>query len=44
MSVECYAVQWFIDIKQFNSYVKASQDEHIKLISDHWKNESNKLK
>lgn len=31
-------------IKQFNAYVKASQDEHIKMISDHWKTESTKLK
>ena len=33
-----------LSIKQFISYVKASQDEHIKMISDHWKTESAKLK
>lgn len=30
-------------VKQFNSYVKASQDEHIKMISNHWKKENEKI-
>ena len=31
-------------IQQLSKYIKASQDEHIKMISDHWENETNKLK
>lgn len=30
-------------IQQLTVYIKASQDEHIKMISDHWKKENDKL-